>query len=146
MPGPPLAPERVARIRELRADGYTCPRVAAIVGCSELTVWRYAPGRIGKVPVAPLREAFLASSMTAADVARELGWWESKGADSSRVKRTLGLIKQTTVDRFGIRRRNFRTLVDAETVQLIAEAIGVAPWSVMPDDDRPAWAREDEAT
>jgi AraC-like DNA-binding protein len=144
-----LTTREVALIRELRADGYTLAQVASVVGCSDHRVQHYAPGKIGKVPVGPLREAFLASPMTAADVARELGWWchNNKGEvpDSSRVKRTLGLIEQTSIDRFGRRHRSRRTLVDAETVQRIADIIGIAWWTVMPDDDRPAWAKEDEA-
>lgn len=141
MPAPPLAAEKVARIRELRVDGYTYRQVARIVGCGFTTIRRYAPGRIGKVPVAPLREAFLRSPMTAAEVARDLGWWAGKDADSARVKRTLGLRDDCN----GAGRHSRRTVADAETVRLIAEVIGVPWWSVMPDDDRPAWAREDEA-
>jgi predicted transcriptional regulator len=139
--------ERANLIRALRADGYTANEVAEFLGCSKSTVLCYAPGRLGKVPIAPLREAFLASPATAADIARELGWWDVKRcADSARVKRTLGLLPDFGKPSNGNGRpRSYRTLVDAEIVALIAEAIGVAPWSVMPEDDRPAWARKDEA-
>lgn len=137
-----LTPREVALIHEMRADGYTAQQVAATIGCHHNTVLHHAPGRVGKVPVAPLREAFLHSPMTAADVARALGWWDGKGADSGRVKRTLGLCDD--IGGHGSPARP-RTLVDAENVQRIAEAIGIAPWAVMPDDDRPLWARERDA-
>jgi hypothetical protein len=129
-----LTTHEVALIRKLRADGYFCREVADVVGCSIHTVNHYAPGHIGKVPVAPLREAFLASPMTAADVARELGWWAGRAADCSRVRRTLGLAPDISGSN-GRKRISWRRLVDAETVQLIAEAIGVSPWSVLPDDE-----------
>jgi len=129
-----LPDHTIARIRSLRyQDGYTCRQVAAMIGCSESTINKIAPGRPGKVPVAPLREAFLASPVTAPEVARSLGWWLYGSADGSRVKRTLGINLETTHGR-----RIRRTLADAEVVQLIAEAIGVAPWSVMPDDAYPS--------
>jgi hypothetical protein len=137
MNGTELTPDEIAWIRELRyMDGFTAQQVAEIVGRCIWTVRKYAPGWPGKVPVAPLREAFLASPMTAPDVAREVGWWLANGTpDSSRVKRTLGINLETSRGR-----RYRRSLVDAETVQLIAEAIGVAPWSVLPDDDMVAVA------
>lgn len=132
----PLKRFDVDRIRELRSDGYTCRQVAAIVGCHPHTVNRYAPGRIGKVPVAPLRDAFLASPITAAEIARRLEWWDGRGCgDSSRVKRALGLQDDIKSSK-GTRTR--RTLVDAEIVERIALAIGVMPWEVMPDEDEAA--------
>lgn len=131
----PLTPEQVARIRELRADGHTAPQVAAIVGCSRAAVWHHAPGRVGKVPVAPLREAFLRSPHTAADVARALGWWAGGWADSSRVKRTLGLLPDISGTTGNV---SYRTLADAETVGRIAEALGLMAWEVLPDDEEQA--------
>lgn len=127
-----LDADEVEAIRRMRSDGYTISTVAETLGHNERTVWRYAPGRPGKVPVAPLREAFLASPLTATDVARSLGWWENRGwPDGARVKRALGLLPDISGT---THRRTYRNLTDAETVQLIAEAIGVAPWSVMPDE------------
>jgi len=123
----------VEEIRELRyLDGLSARRVADMFDMSPWTVLRYAPGRPGKVPVAPLREAFLSSPATTGDIARAMGWWDRKGsADTSRVKRTLGLQD----DIAGDGRRSRRTMADAETVMLIAEAIGVSPWAVLPEEE-----------
>jgi hypothetical protein len=132
MPWKVATPDRIVhQIRSLRyLDGMAARTVAELVGVSNWTVLRYAPGRPGKVPVAPLREAFGWSPLTAADVARDLGWWDSSGsADASRVKRTLGINLDSA---HGHRSR--RTMIDAETARLIAEAIGVSPWSILPDD------------
>lgn len=127
-----LTAEQRECILVLRDAGWTQQRVAAVLGLSKATISNISPGYVGRVPVAPLREAFLCSPVTAADVARDVGWWERGKADTSRVKRTLGLLDDSN---HGHRFR--RTMVDAETVELLAEAIGVAAWSVMPDD-RPA--------
>lgn len=86
------------------------------------------------VPVAPLRLAFLASGKSAVQVARAAGWWDGTSGDSSRVKRTLGLLP--TVN--GAGHRQWRTRVDIDTVELLAGAIGVAPWEVLPDDEEMA--------
>ena len=126
--------ETIEEIRELRyLDGLTAKRVAEMLGVGKWTVLHYAPGRPGKVAVAPLREAFLTSAVTAGDVARHMGWFDSKGSvDTSRVRRTLGLQDDVSGSDGRISRR---TLVDAETVMLIAEAIGVSPWSVLPEEE-----------
>lgn len=132
-----LTMPQVKQIRELRyMDGLTCEATAQIIGCTADTVGRYAPGKPGKVPVAPLREAFLASGMTAADVARGMGWVHGsrRKADSAGVQKTLGL--RDTIKGGGSRSR--RVLVDAETVALMAEVIGLAPWQVLPDDNEMA--------
>lgn len=129
-----LTMAHVERIRELRyMDGLSLAATARVVGCSSATVQKRAPGRPGKVPVAPLRKAFLASRMTAADVARGMGWFQGRDslADTGRVRRTLGLIDD--VSSTGNRSR--RINVDAETVMLMAEIIGVSPWSVLPDEE-----------
>jgi hypothetical protein len=127
---PPLAELQVARIKRMRADGHTQPATAAAVGCDLSTVKKYAPGRPGKVPNDRLREAFLASGRSAADVARFLGWEGSRGgADGSRVRRKLGILP-------GISPRGTRShwrLIDWEAGSLIAEAIGVMPWEVLDD-------------
>lgn len=133
-----LTGAQVLQIRRLRADGLSAPQVARIVGCSDGTVRKIVPGYIGKVPVAPLREAFLASGKTAVAVAKAAGWFCSNGVseypDSSRVKRTLGLLPD--VNGKGIQSR--RTLVDAELAAILAEAVGVMPWEVMPDEQQAA--------
>lgn len=129
----------IKRIRRLRyRDGLTIPATAAIIGCNISTVWRYAPGVIGKVPNDKLRAAFEASPMTASDVARRMGWTcpprRAGGrprADSSRVKRSLGI--NPNVSPRGT--RSYSRTIDAETAGLIAEALGLMAWEVMPDDD-----------
>jgi hypothetical protein len=126
---------QVRRIRELRADGYTQRQVADMVGCSTSPVAKYAPGRVGKVPVAPVREAFLASGRTAVDVARRAGWMYTRSsgltvADGSLVKRSLGLLDDSSG---GTGRRSRRKVMDAEMAATLAEAIGVAPWEVIED-------------
>lgn len=122
--------ETIALIRNLRyEDGLPARKVADMLGVTMRTIFLYAPGRPGKVPVAPLREAFKASPLTAADVARSLGWWARGNADSGRVKRTLGINEDSAR---GYRFR--REMVDAETVTLMADALGIAPWSVLPED------------
>jgi hypothetical protein len=126
----PLTEWQVARIKRMRADGLPSPEVAAVVGCSDSTVRKHAPGYPGKVPNDRLREAFLASRRSAADVARALGWESGNGADTGRVRRTLGLLDD--ISRTGARHR--RRLIDWETGSLIAEAIGVMPWEVLDDD------------
>jgi len=127
-------------MQRMRADGYTTVEVADIFDCCPETVRYYAPGRPGKVPVASLREAFLASSITAAEVARRIGWIHSRDdgrsyADSARVKRTLGILPDISGS---TGRQSWRTLTDAETVERIAYAIGISPWSVLPDEDEAA--------
>lgn len=136
--GKHLTAREIARIRRLRyEDGLSGPQVAAIIGCSTSTVTNHASGRPGKVPVAPLREAFLRSGKTASQVARSMDWQSGSKPDASRVLRVLGLrddVKGAT----GCRSR--RVLVDAEIVMLIADAIGVGAWEVLPDieDERRA--------
>jgi hypothetical protein len=126
-----LSELQVARIKRMRADGHTAKETAEALGCSSWTVLRVAPGHPGKVPNDRLRDAFLASDRTAADVARSLGWLDKRGkAESSRVLRTLGL--KDDVSGRGTRSR--RRLIDWETGSLIAEAIGVGPWEVFDDD------------
>lgn len=125
----------VKRIRKLRYnDGRTQTEVAKIIGCSQFTVHRYAPGYVGKVPNDKVRAAFIASGKSASEVARHLGWYSGRSVDSSRVLRTLGLRADTN----GQGRRSARSLIDAEVAALMAEAIGVMPWEVMPDDDEVA--------
>lgn len=136
----------IKRIRELRyGDGLSCREVAEVVGCSESTVNSHAPGQPGKVPNDRLRAAFDRSGITAAEVARRMGWthtstWKRangmKGqtfdvGDSARVKRTLGIMSD--ISGRGI--RSTRTMIDAETAGMMAEVLGLASWEVMPDDE-----------
>lgn len=117
-----------ARIRELRyMDGMTCDDAALLMGCSPATIRMIAPGRPGKIDNTLLREAFLASGRTAYEVALRLGWYAGSKPDGTTVKRTLGLVETIGGHR---RYRQYRCLIDAETAGLIADAIGVAPWSV----------------
>jgi lambda repressor-like predicted transcriptional regulator len=126
-----LAPEQIETILRLREEGRTLRYTAAATGVAEVTVRAYAPGYRGKVSNAAIREAFERSPVTAADVARHLEWWDQRGSPAtSRVKRTLGLQHEN-----GPRLRTYRKLVDVETVMLIAEAIGISPWSVLPEED-----------
>jgi hypothetical protein len=120
-----------AQILELRyMDGLSIPRVAELTGRHPDTIKRHAPGWPGKIDNTRLRDAFLASRLEAVDVARSLDWVaERRGrlqADGSRLRRTLGLQKT----RNGQGRVQYRKMIDAETAALIADAIGVAPWSV----------------
>ena len=123
-----LTAREIARIKELRyMDGMTQEEIARQVGCALTTVRRHAPGRPGKIDNAKLRLAFLMSGCSAPFVARELDWKAGKDKwDGSRVRRTLGLIEDVN----GRGKRSRRVMIDAEHAQLIAEAIGVAPWSV----------------
>jgi transcriptional regulator with XRE-family HTH domain len=125
-----LPPEQIETIKRLRAEGRTMRYTAAATGVSTSTVALYAPGRHGKVPNAPLREAFKVSPLSATDVARSLGWWDRGCPDGSRVKRALGLQHEN-----GPRYHTYRKLVDAETVMQMAEAIGVSPWAVLPEEE-----------
>lgn len=140
MTGFHLAADTVERIRVLRyEDGMSSPEVGRLLGVNEKTVRRIAPGMPGKVPNAPAREVFLASGLPARRVALELGWLspqhyrngEAKlDGDSSRLLRTLGLRPE-----WGRYRKNHRQMIDAEVAMNIAEACGVAGWSVLPDED-----------
>jgi hypothetical protein len=115
------------QIQELRADGHTIKATAELTGRCAVTIQRLAPGRPGKVSNDRLREAFVAQSMSAAAVAQAIGWGNK---ESSRVRRTLGL--SADVNGNGI--RSVRRMIDWETGSLIADAIGVEPWSVLDDD------------
>jgi transcriptional regulator with XRE-family HTH domain len=138
--GHPVTVDEIACMRVLRyEDGLTAAEVAGLVGRSEKTVFEYAPGRIGKVPNDKLRAAFEASGLSSTEVARRAGWWYARGdrrgrrtADGARVRRALGL----QADLSGSSGcQSMRRLVDAEIASVLAEAIGVMPWEVMPDED-----------
>lgn len=128
-PGIALTAMEVARIRKLRyEDCLATPEIARLVGCSESTVRHRAPGRPGKIPVAPTREIFLASGVSAAEVARRLSWLHRGAGDGNRVKRSLGINQDSSKGK-----RFRRTLIDAETAGLIAEACGHQRWEIEPD-------------
>jgi hypothetical protein len=134
--GYPVTTDEAARIRKLRyEEGLAVDVIAQALGRGSGTVRRHAPGRVGKVPNDKLRAAFEASGLTATEVARRAGWRYRKGADlfgdGVRVKRTLGVVDDVN----GAKQRSVRKWIDAEAAALLAEAIGVAPWEVMPDDD-----------
>jgi hypothetical protein len=109
-------------------------RVAEAAGCPPPERARSTPHRQDWVPVAPLREAFLRSGVTATEVARVFGWLRSrKGrrghryvvADSTRVLRTLGLASYWSKGGVYV-----RTYVGEERAAELARAIGVAPHEV----------------
>ena len=146
-PFPRAIPASVKRrIRYLRyVEGLSSVQVAALAGMSPAAVRGVAPGRVGKIDNAKLREAFERSGLSAGDVARSIGWTYERAsgpkagatcADDTRVRRALGLQDDVA---HGCRGR--RVLIDAETAALIAEAIGVAPWSVGCDEDMSHLAR-----
>ena len=127
------SPETIERVRELRyQDGLSRPQIAELAGVSVWACRKYAPGAfVGKVENAPVRKVFLASGLSASGVATALGWFSPKRPDSSRVLRTLGL----RPEKHSAGRKAFRQMIDAEVAMNIAEACGVAGWSVLPEDE-----------
>ncbi|MCA1571670.1 MAG: hypothetical protein LC798_15420 [Chloroflexi bacterium] len=84
---------------------------------------------------APVRRLFEASSLTAVEVARRLGWQSrggngTRGADGVRVEKTLGLR-----DEYSHGCVSRRALIDAETAELLAEAMGYGRWQAYEDDE-----------
>lgn len=82
-------------------------------------------GRAGRgVPNDALRQAFLESPMSAAEVARAVGWFDSKGgcADGTRVRRTLGLRPAHENGQARVYQR-----VGSRNAVKIAEALGLDP-------------------
>lgn len=144
MTAPYLAPDLIEKVRELRyEDGLTREQIQQATGVHPTTCTYYAPGRfVGKVPNDLVRQAFLDSGRTAASVATEIGWTSPnhkrggkvrEGGDSSRLLRTLGL--RPGKSGTGVSTRRY---IDAETAMTIAEACGVAGWSVLPDEGEQA--------
>ena len=77
-----------------------------------------------EVPVAPLREAFLRSDVTASELARRLGWVRP---DSSRVGRQLGLLQSCD----GRTRQPYiRETTTYERALEICAALGIDPVDV----------------
>lgn len=135
--GTPLTIREIEMLRELRyVDGLTIPEAARRSGLSMCSVGRYAPGRPGKVPNEPARLVLERSRRTPGEVAREIGWLDSRGrADSTRLKRALGMMDETSRKPSGKVYRYRRQSVDAEVASMVAEACGVGAWEVLPDED-----------
>jgi hypothetical protein len=143
--GPVTRDERRARVRELVAAGMTRREAAREVGCSVSTAQRYAVGlprnladrptayKNYGVPIAPLREAFLRSGLTPSIVCYRLGWECKRSygtqADTTRLKRALGLLPESDKGRPRLRQR-----IGTDRAERIAEAIGVAYWELWPDE------------
>jgi hypothetical protein len=126
--------ERNAMIRELRyKDGLTCNQTAMLASSNINTVQKVAPGRPGKVPNSAVRalfeEARSERGLSASEVARRMGWRSGRSVDASRVLQTLGL--RESIGTAG--RRQYRTLIDAETAGLLAEAMGYQAWEANPE-------------
>lgn len=133
----PVTSELVrAQIRELRyMDGWTCERVAGVTGIHPRTVGKIAPGRPGKVSNDRVRAMFERSRLSAHAVAQAMGWEKAAGdgrasADGRRVLRALGLLPEVSRGY-----ESFRSMIDAETAMLLAEAMGHAGWEALPDDE-----------
>jgi hypothetical protein len=81
-----------------------------------------------RVPVAPLREAFLASGLTLSQVCYRLGWTCPHGryvvADTSRLQRSLGMRALSQPGRYTNHHIGY------EHATRIARAIGVEPYEV----------------
>jgi hypothetical protein len=92
-----------------------------------------ARGQYGRVPVAPVREAFEASGVSAYEIALRLEWFEYRDKyttpcpDSHRVRRVLGLAKYPPGRGYPPRAR---TYMAACTAAAILGAIGVIPAEV----------------
>jgi hypothetical protein len=83
-----------------------------------------ANGHHREVPIAPLREAFERSGLTAGDVARRLGWMRP---DHKRVQRQLGIAptsRQSNSNPYYIESTSYARALE------LAEAIGVSPVEV----------------
>jgi hypothetical protein len=106
---------------------------------------RYKPNPL-RVPTAILREAFEHSHLTAAEVAADMGWFYGHSADSSRVKRTLGLIPETsTKGPDGKRYRQYRKTIDIDVAEQIGWIIGLEPWEIQQRMEELQQQRMDEA-
>lgn len=93
---------------------------------------RWLPGRTYmrrcEVSIAPLREAFERTGLTATEVARSLNWYDHRGrADGQRVKRALGILP-SAMGR-GCGSKCIRSTSYERAVKL-ADAIGIDPVDV----------------
>jgi hypothetical protein len=81
-----------------------------------------------EIPVAPLRDAFQRSGVTASELARRLGWYR-RTPDGERVKRQLGLY---FVDNG--RGKAMRETTTLERALEIVRALGLDPADVRDDN------------
>ena len=80
----------------------------------------------GRVDVAPLRDAFLRSRLSASEVCVWLEWHTRTGRpDTNRFMRALGLVANTTHGQ-RVRARS----IGVDRAALIADALGVDPWEI----------------
>ena len=79
--------------------------------------------RAGFLDNTPLREAFLASGLDAADVAREAGFIDTRksAADRSRLRRVLGLARWAD----GHGNQGIQARISVENARRVAQAIDV---------------------
>ena len=79
-----------------------------------------------QVDIGPLRDAFLHSGLSASEVCCWLEWYRSDGGpDTSRLRRTLGLLPITSHGRSVCAQR-----IGIDRAALIADALSVDPWEV----------------
>ena len=82
-------------------------------------------GGLREIPVAPLRAAFLRSGMKRTDVARVLGWTDSRGCpDGQRFARAIGLVATPHGRGYGMQ---YRQTTSYERAVELAEAMGYDP-------------------
>ncbi len=98
-----------------------------------------SPGRMSdRVPLAPFREAFERSGLTANELAFRMGYMranstEPKHADSSRIQRLLNLRPGTASTKNGKyypAHFKYNDTLPYELAVRLAEALGVDPWEV----------------
>lgn len=78
-----------------------------------------------EVPIAPLREAFKRSGLTAAEVARVLDWYDHRSRpDSHRVQRAFGIAPSGMGHGYAPKRIRSTTY---ERALMLADAIGIDP-------------------
>lgn len=78
-----------------------------------------------RLPNAPLRELFVASSLTASEVAWRCGWGrEGRGADTTKLRRLLGLTDTKTIANGRIY-RSFDVTVSIGNAKLLCQALEV---------------------
>jgi hypothetical protein len=84
-------------------------------------------GERALIDVAPFREAFEASGVTAYQVALRMGWFEGGAVDSYRVRQTLGLVPYNPGHGYPLRHRAYVT--PAIALRLV-DAMGLLPAEV----------------
>jgi hypothetical protein len=78
------------------------------------------------VDVTPLRDAFLRSEVSLAELCRWLEWLKPNGTpDTSRLGRRLGLLPSTSHGQRQVSKR-----IGIDTAALIADALSIDPWEV----------------